>query len=216
MRKRVIALFVGSIWAVGLTAVLGYLLGSVSGAITASKLFHKTDIRKYGSGNAGMTNALRTFGTKTAVWVSLMDALKTLAALAAGRWLAGGDAGLIAAAAGVLLGHAFPLYHHFKGGKCVLSGGVILLWIDWRVFLVAVAVFLLLALATKIVAVGSLGACLSAPVSVLIFLPGRHGLLAFVCLMALFIIILHHSNIRRLIEKRELKATPGTEDKHGR
>ena len=191
----------------GITLVVAYLLGSFSGAITAGSLFHKTDVRKYGSGNAGMTNALRTFGAKTAVWVSLMDALKTVAALAAGYYIAGGDWGFVVAASGVLLGHAFPIYHRFKGGKCVLSGAVILLWLDWRVFAVAVLCFLGLALGTKIVAVGSLVACASAPFATAVFLPGRTACLVFVSLMAAFIITLHHGNIRRLVERRELKAT---------
>ena len=198
----------------GITLVLAYLLGSFSGAITASGLFHKTDIRKYGSGNAGMTNALRTFGAKTAVWVSLLDALKTVAALAVGHFVAGGDWGFIIAASGVLLGHAFPVYHHFKGGKCVLSGAVILLWFDWRVFAAAILCFLILALCTKIVAVGSLIACASAPVSTAIFLPGRTACLVFISLMAAFIIVLHHGNIRRLLERRELKAV--ATDKEGK
>ena len=198
----------------GITLVIAYLLGSFSGAITASSLFHKTDIRKYGSGNAGMTNALRTFGAKTAVWVSLLDALKTVAALALGHFIAGGDWGFVMAASGVLLGHAFPVYHHFRGGKCVLSGAVILLWLDWRVFAVAVLCFLGLALGTKIVAVGSLIACVSAPFTTAVFLPGRTACLVFVSLMAVFIIALHHGNIRRLIERRELKAT--SLDKEGK
>lgn len=207
-------MFSHRIWAWLVTALAAYLLGSVSGAITASKLFHKTDIRKYGSGNAGMTNALRTFGKKTAVWVTLIDVLKTLAALGLGQWLMG-DMAVVVAGAGVVLGHAFPIYHRFKGGKCVMSSAVILLWLDWRVFAVAAGVFLLLALVTKIVAVGSMGAAVSAPFSTWLFL-GREGsfsLTVFVACLAIFIVVLHHSNIRRIIEKRELPVTSEKKEK---
>lgn len=193
-------------WALALVVLLGYLLGSFSGAITASRFFHKTDIRKYGSGNAGMTNALRTFGAKTAVLVSLMDAAKTIAALLIGQWLVGYLA-VPAAGAGVLLGHAFPVYYRFKGGKCVLSAAVILLYMDWRVFLAAMAVFFVLAFVTKIVAVGSMGAALAAPFLTWLFMREQTAHIIFISCMAAFVIALHHSNIKRIIEKRELKPT---------
>lgn len=188
-------------------AIIAYLLGSVSGAITASRLFHKTDIRKYGSGNAGMTNALRTFGAKTAVWVSAVDALKTVAALLIGRWLVG-DLAVVVAGSGAVLGHAFPVYYSFKGGKCVLASAVILLFMDWRVFLCCVAVFLALAALTKIVAVGSLGATGIAPVLTWFFLKDPIHT-AFVACLAIFVAVLHRGNIKRIIEKRELKPTKG-------
>jgi glycerol-3-phosphate acyltransferase PlsY len=196
--------------AAALCAVAGYLLGSFSGAITASRLFHKTDIRKYGSGNAGMTNALRTFGAKTAVFVTLLDALKTAAALALGAALLGSlTAALPFAGTGVLLGHAFPLWYRFKGGKCVLSGAVLLLAMDWRVFGVGAAAFLIVAFVTKIVAAGSLSACIVAAVAVPLLRPDDPALAIFTGCMAAFIIALHHSNIRRMLQKRELPIHPG-------
>lgn len=190
-------------WAWIVTLIVGYLCGSFSGSITASRRFHKTDIRKYGSGNAGMTNALRTFGKKTALLVTLMDAAKTLIPLFLGRWLIG-DATVVAAGAGVILGHAFPLYYKFKGGKCVLSSAVIILFMDWRVFAVAIGLFLILAFVTKIVAVGSLAAALSAPFATY-FILGQRLETIFIACLATFIIILHRDNIKRLIEGREPK-----------
>jgi glycerol-3-phosphate acyltransferase PlsY len=196
------------------TALAGYLLGSFSGAITASRLFHKTDIRKYGSGNAGMTNALRTFGAKTAVFVTVLDALKTVAALALGAALMGSLAAAVpVAGTGVLLGHAFPLWHRFKGGKCVLSGAVLLLAMDWRVFCAGAGAFLLVAFATKIVAAGSLSACVAAAIAVPLLHPGEPRLIVFTACMAAFIIALHHSNIRRMLKKREPTMRPAGKEK---
>ena len=124
-------------------AVCAYLLGSLSFAIIVSKLTLGKDIRNYGSGNAGLTNAYRTMGAKKTLLVLLGDIAKGAAAVSIGMVLAG-PVGKLTAGIFVILGHMFPLYFGFKGGKGVLVGAVMLAFFDWRVFGIAFVLFLLI------------------------------------------------------------------------
>ena len=123
-------------------AVCAYLLGSLSFAIIVSKLTLGKDIRNYGSGNAGLTNAYRTMGAKKTLLVLLGDIAKGAAAVSIGMVLAG-PVGKLTAGIFVILGHMFPLYFGFKGGKGVLVGAVMLAFFDWRVFGIAFLLFVL-------------------------------------------------------------------------
>ena len=121
-------------------AVCAYLFGSLSFAIIVSKVTLGKDIRNYGSGNAGLTNAYRTMGAKKTLFVLLGDIAKGAAAVSVG-WALGGPVGKLTAGIFVILGHMFPLYFGFKGGKGVLVGAVMLAFFDWRVFVIAFARF---------------------------------------------------------------------------
>ena len=180
---------------------LAYLLGSVSGAIAAGRLLHRVDIRAFGSGNAGLTNTLRTLGPRAALLVLVLDTGKTAAALLLGRALCG-ETGLLCAAAGVLLGHAFPVYYRFRGGKCVLSMAVVALFFDWRAFLVLAGVFLWAAALSRRVSAGSMMAAPLLPFALWAFGSSAARLWLASGAVAL-VMILHRGNLRRLLRGEE-------------
>ena len=150
-------------------AVLAYFLGCFNGAVVVSRYILRDDVRNHGSGNAGLTNFYRTFGGPLTLVVILSDAVKAVVAVLFAMWIAHSIslelvtlskywAGLFC-----LLGHMFPITFQFRGGKGILSGGAIALMIDWRVALVVWGGFLILALATRYVSLGSCWAGLSFP-----------------------------------------------------
>ena len=142
-----------------LAAVAGYLLGSLSFSLLLTRLRYGKDIRECGSGNAGATNAARVFGLGAGLWTLAGDMAKTAAAGLLGRLL-GGELGLSLALAACLLGHCFPVYHGFRGGKGVSVSGCIALMLDWRMFLIILAVFALAAVLSGRVSLGSVTAAL--------------------------------------------------------
>ena len=130
-------------------AVCAYLLGSLSFAIIVSKVTLGKDIRNYGSGNAGLTNFYRTYGAKYALLVIACDMGKTVAACLLGSFFFrclgwDGTLGTLLAGLGCELGHIFPVFYGFRGGKGILSGGTLVLLLNWRVAAVTWALFLLL------------------------------------------------------------------------
>ena len=186
-------------------AVCAYLLGSLSFAIIVSKLTLGKDIRNYGSGNAGLTNAYRTMGAKKTLLVLLGDIAKGAAAVSIGMVLAG-PVGKLTAGIFVILGHMFPLYFGFKGGKGVLVGAVMLAFFDWRVFGIAFALFLLsMVIVTKWISLGSIlgRGQLSHHYLGLFY---RDPVLTAMALgMAAVVVFMHRSNIGRIIRGKENK-----------
>ena len=179
-----------------LVFVIGYLLGSLSFSIIISCLFLGRDIRKHGSGNAGATNMTRVFGWVAGVATLTFDVLKAVAAMLIGRRLLG-DAGVCLGGMAVMVGHCFPLFHHFKGGKGIATGAAIGFMIDWRVGTSIVAAFLIGALISRKVSVGSIAAAITVVPTTWIFAP-RPSMIAlsvFACVLA---ITRHSENIRRL------------------
>lgn len=179
-----------------LVPVIGYLLGSLSFSIIISCLFLGRDIRRHGSGNAGATNMTRVFGWVAGVATLTFDVLKAVAAMLIGRRLLG-DAGVCLGGMAVMVGHCFPLFHHFKGGKGIATGAAIGFMIDWRVGTSIVAAFLIGALISRKVSVGSIAAAITVVPTTWIFAP-RPSMLAlsvFACVLA---ITRHSENIRRL------------------
>ncbi len=189
-------------WRILLSLIGGYLLGSVSVAIVLTRR-KGGDVRDKGSGNAGATNVARVYG----IWVGLAtlvgDGVKTaLAMLLVGRLLAG-EPGMAAAAFGCLLGHCFPLYFGFKGGKAVSVGAAIGICLDWRLFLIILGVFLVLAFSTKRVSVGSMAAAAAFPVGMLILGGFPWYSLALGCFITVFVIFMHRGNLQRLLKGTE-------------
>lgn len=184
-------------------AVCAYLLGSLSFAIIVSKLTLGKDIRNYGSGNAGLTNAYRTMGAKKTLLVLLGDIAKGAAAVSIGMVLAG-PVGKLTAGIFVILGHMFPLYFGFKGGKGVLVGAVMLAFFDWRVFGIAFVLFLLSVIVTKWISLGSILGAVSFPITTWVF---YHDpvLTAMALGMAAVVVFMHRSNIGRIIRGKENK-----------
>lgn len=191
-----------------LTAIISYALGNLNGSILVSRLSKHSDVRRYGSGNAGLTNYFRTFGVSGMAVVIAIDVLKAvIAALIGGALLGIVDnqvVGKIFAGFCVIMGHMFPVLFQFKGGKGVLSGISMLFVVDWRVGLICTAVFAVIVIFTRYVSLGSVVGSALAPLLMLAF--GFSGLECLLCLLcALLIIVKHAENIVRLIGGTENK-----------
>ena len=184
-----------------LLIILGsYLLGSLSISIFMSRLMGG-DVRKRGSGNAGATNMARIYGLAAGIATLFGDALKAVLAMFLG-WKLLGDAGIAASGLAVLVGHCFPVFHHFHGGKGVSVGAAVGLMVDWRVFLAIVCAFFIGALLTRKVSVGSVSAAVCVTVSALAVGVGPEKMLLCVCGMVL-VIFQHRENIKRLLRGTE-------------
>lgn len=211
--------------AICLSALISYLLGSFNSAVIVVRLFEHKDIREYGSKNAGLTNVLRCFGKKHAIFTLIGDLLKgILSVLIAKGICVLLDAGLTAesdiryigfmAAIFAVLGHVYPLYFHFKGGKGVLVGAASLIAIDWRLFVILIVIFVILVCITKYISVGSIVSAGLLPfVNFGLQMLGRDGLpmwyiwmntLLSACI-GIWIICMHHANISRLRQGTENK-----------
>jgi glycerol-3-phosphate acyltransferase PlsY len=194
---------------------LGYLVGSLNTAVIVGKLYG-TDIRCQGSKSAGLTNALRVLGKSAAALVLAGDVVKGVVAcligLRLGVYAPSGEAGecvsLLAAGAGAVLGHNWPVYFGFKGGKGALTAASVMFMADWVVALLSLGVFAMTVAATRYVSLGTLGATL---VFVAIsFLPAFGAglyLHVFSILMAFVIVFRHRENVRRLLSGTENKLT---------
>ncbi len=185
-------------WIVVLIA--GYLLGSLSFSIIFSKLIGK-DIRKQGSGNAGATNMARVFGWAAGMATLAFDFLKAAAAMWIGRKLLG-DTGICLGGIASMVGHCWPVFHDFKGGKGISVGAAIGFMIDWRVMVVIVLVFLVVAVASKKVSLGSISAAVSIIPATWVFAP-RPAMLALACFGMVVAITRHKENIKRLMAGAE-------------
>lgn len=206
-----------------ITAVLPYLLCGVNSAIIVTKIKTGEDIRTMGSGNAGLTNTLRTQGKLAALFVLLGDVAKGVLSVIlvslAFRLLAGIDARaaesayewvLYASGTSAILGHVFPLYYGFKGGKGVLVTVAVLLAIDWLPAVILLGIFALVVLLTRYVSLGSCIAAFLYPFTVLIFgiiekCPCYLLNFLFSGLIAVLIIFMHRENLKRLVNHTEKK-----------
>ena len=171
-----------------------------------SKRHFHTDVRTQGSGNAGATNVARVFGMRAGVVTLLCDMAKTAAAMGVGQLLCG-DVGLGLAGGACLIGHCWPVFFGFRGGKGVSVGAAIGLLIDWRVLLIIVAVFALGMLLTRIVSVGSMLAAFALPIAALIVGVSMPKLVLAIFTGAL-VIFMHRANIGRLLRHEEAPFHP--------
>lgn len=210
------------------TAVVSYLLGSVDFAILVTKLMTGKDIRDYGSGNAGMTNVLRVVGVGAAVLTTVGDLGKGIGAALLGRYIfslvpmevlsqsglyAFLDGGMYVGIVFAMLGHMFPIYFQFRGGKGILVCAGAILIMDWRVFVTIVGIFLITVLITRYVSLGSILATIGYPIFTCIyqcidgvFAPVQilsNTLLA--AAVAAVVIFMHRANIQRLLKGTENK-----------
>lgn len=192
-----------------ISALIGYLFGSVNLAILVSRYIKHQDVRELGSKNAGATNVARVFGMKMGVLTLLGDFLKTIAAMFVGRALYG-EIGTVAAVGACLVGHCWPLYFGFRGGKGVATGACVILIVDWRVFLVVVATFAIIFLLTRIVSLSSLAAATAAPIAVLLFKNIEFPFVLLTFFAAALVWFHHRTNLKRLIEGTEQKFKPGS------
>ena len=181
--------------------VVSYLLGSIKSSLLISKGLYQIDIRTRGSGNAGATNVARVFGMASGLLTLLCDSLKAVAATLVGSCLAG-PTGLAAAGAACVIGHCWPVFFRFKGGKGVAVGAALALMIDWRVFCSLLVVFVVVFLMSHIVSLCSVTVGVLLPVATWLW-----GLPLSECLLALFVGVIvvfqHRSNIVRLLHGQE-------------
>lgn len=197
-----------TLWlALTLSALLGYLFGNLNGAILISRLVKHEDVRTHGSGNAGLTNFLRSYGGAVTLIVVLIDFGKTVAACLLATLFLPRDPLLakIVAGAGVQLGHVFPVFFGFHGGKGILCGAAIALVTDWRVFVIAMPVFILLFFATRLVSLASLTAVACFGVLYAVFYPARPEIWIITICEAVFAFVMHRGNIVRLLHGQERK-----------
>jgi glycerol-3-phosphate acyltransferase PlsY len=192
-----------------LAAVLGYLLGSIPFGLLITRAAGLGDVRKIGSGNIGATNVLRTGRRELAAATLVLDALKGTAAVLIARYLWGDDAVLIAGVA-AFLGHCFPVWLNFKGGKGVATFIGILLGWAWPVAVIFCIVWLIIAFAQRYSSLSALTAAVTAPIFAYVaglYLDWIDGprLAAVTALLALVLIYNHRANIARLIEGTEPK-----------
>lgn len=189
--------------------ILGYLCGCLSTSYIIGKANH-IDIRKYGSGNAGTTNALRTLGMKAGILTFLGDALKAIIPILLITYVIFSNDTAVHLLAlytglGVVLGHNFPFWLNFKGGKGIAATGGIMLAFDWRLGLVALVVFVASVAITRYVSVGSLLISLLFPIGVLIIYPGNLHMLLISILFTALAFLKHRTNILRLMKGTENK-----------
>lgn len=183
---------------------IAYLIGSVSFAVVVSRLFALPDPHSYGSGNPGATNVLRTGNKAAAVLTLIGDGAKGwLAVFLVRQFVPGAEPWLLAAVAlAVFLGHLFPLFHKFQGGKGVATAAGIMLAIDWRLAAAAFVVWLVLALTLKISSVSALAAAIVAPIAALYLFGNQPHAWVFV-LITLLLFWRHKGNIEKLMQGRE-------------
>ena len=192
-----------------LVAVLSYLLGCINGAIATSHIFYHDDVRRHGSGNAGLTNFYRNYGAKCAPMVIAFDMLKAVGAVLLGNYFLGyllgwGAAGKYFGALFCVIGHMFPVFYGFKGGKGILCSGTLLLLLDWRIALVGWGAFVVLWLTTRYVSLGSVAAAISFPITTYFVFHDGYSTALSVCI-SLLVLWAHRSNIKRLLNGTESK-----------
>ena len=198
-----------------LTAIIGYIMGSVNGSIIVSRFLFGSDVRRQGSGNAGLTNFYRTYGITGIVGVIAIDVLKgVLGTLIGGLLLnlaapAGfeaefTDVGRLVATFCVILGHVFPIFYGFKGRKGILTGVSCVFVVDYHAALIALVIFAIVVVATHYVSLGSVLSTLSVPVTLLA--NGFSGICMILTIVSVALIVIKHAeNISRLIHHKEPK-----------
>jgi glycerol-3-phosphate acyltransferase PlsY len=213
--------------------LVGYLLGSINSAVILSKILYRDDIRRHGSGNAGMTNMLRTFGLSAAALTLLGDLIKTALAIVAGSIL-GGFSYLGGISVGGLycdlplnyiagffavIGHILPIYHGFKGGKGVLCTATVALILTPIEFAILLLIFVGMVAFTKYVSLGSVTVAVLYPVVVnayvkLVFNSTPHFILSLcLIILAIFIVWCHRENLVRISNRTERKISIGGKKK---
>lgn len=194
-----------------IAAVLSYLLGGINGAIIFSRLVYHEDIRDKGSKNPGFTNFKRVYGNGIISWmVLLFDVLKAAVPVLIGslvfmtrfdlRQLGAAYAGLFA-----MLGHCFPVWYGFKGGKAFIAGFATTWFVDWRMALIAMAVFFVVLFACRFMSVASCTASLTCPIALFILGPSSTYVWVLCLLSALLVIARHYPNFIKLCKHTESK-----------
>ena len=194
-------------WRIAACIAAGYLLGCLNGAILVSHVLLREDVRSKGSGNAGLTNYLRNYGGWATALVALIDLAKTVLACLIGMWLLPADPALgkMIAGAAAQIGHIFPLYYGFHGGKGIVCAGAIALMMDWRIFLILFGIFLIIFLTTKLVSLASITAAVCYAAAFILFYHNHLWVAVLGVEVAALAVFMHRSNIVRLLRGQETK-----------
>lgn len=184
---------------------VSYLIGNFATSYILGKMFKSTDIRQHGSGNAGATNALRVFGLRIAATTFILDALKGSLAVLIGKYILGDDGALIAGFF-VVVGHNWPVFLKFKGGKGVASTIGVMLSINYLIALISVFIGLIFVRKTGYVSLGSIiGMSLLPVIELIVVKPFNLHFFIFTLALSIMAILKHKSNIIRLVKGEELK-----------
>ena len=190
-------------------AVIAYLIGSINFSVIISRKFAGFDVREKGSGNAGTTNVLRSVGIKAAAITLVCDILKgvisILIAMILGNIMKDVDKSLLIQLAGifVILGHTFPIFFEFKGGKGVATSLGVILMTDWKIGLICLVFALVIIAFTRMVSMGSVGAAILFPILIL-FMDGMRYFV-YSLILAIIVIFNHRENIKRILNGTENK-----------
>lgn len=194
-----------------LIILFAYLIGSIPSGLWIGKAFYKTDIREHGSGNLGATNTFRILGKKAGIIVTVMDVLKGTAAVLLPLIPYFQDSSIHPLLLGAIavVGHMFPIFASFRGGKAVATSAGVLLGYTWPLFVILVIVFLISLKITKMVSLTSMIASLIALIYSIIYgvVTGEWALCILVAVLSTFIIYRHRANIQRIKNGTEPKVT---------
>lgn len=189
--------------------ICAYLIGSIPSALWIGKFFYKTDIRKQGSGNLGATNTFRVLGKKPGIVVTIIDILKGTAAVLLLTLPFFSDATIHPLALGItaVVGHMFPIFASFRGGKAVATSAGVVLGYNLPLFLVLLVTFIISLKITKMVSLTSMIAATVAIIYVIIFwiITGNYALFILIAFLATFIFYRHRENIKRIRNGTEPK-----------
>ena len=185
--------------------LISYLIGCFPSAYFLGKMYKNIDIRNHGSGNSGSTNALRVMGTKFGILTLVLDVAKGIIAVLIGKLILGDQGGLIAGLL-VVLGHNFPVYLKFKGGKGVATSIGVLMILTWQTSLTVVIIGVITIIITRYVSLGSILGAISAPITaVLVMKTMDKPLFITVVILSSLLIVRHKDNIKRLCKGEENK-----------
>lgn len=194
-----------------LVIILAYLLGSIPSGLWIGRLFYKVDIREHGSGNLGATNTFRTIGKKAGAVTMIIDILKGTLATLLPTFAIFVHSGIHPLVAGIIavIGHMFPIFAGFKGGKAVATSAGVLLGYHWIIFVIIIVGFLICLKLFKMVSLASMFGAIVALIYAIVnvFLTGDWLLLVIVCCLTFFVIYRHRSNIARIKDGTEPKVT---------
>ncbi len=214
-----------------LCMVIPYLLGSFNFGLIISRIHFHDDIRQHGSGNAGTTNMLRTYGKKAAILTLLGDMLKAFVAVGLGYLIVGTNVVMTDATTGetyhyvdqfgaaiaglfVMMGHMFPIFYKFKGGKGVATSAIVVLMISPISFAFCISVFLIIVIGTKYVSLGSCMGMIFYPIILKAFSGEQNPTAQLMAvLMALLVVFMHRENLKRLWAGQESKLSLGKKKK---
>ncbi len=193
-------------------SIIAYLIGSISSAVIVTRVFEKKDVRSMGSGNAGATNVTRVFGWGAGIATFVLDIIKTIVAMLLGR-LIGGEVGYMAAGTACLVGHCFPLWFGFRGGKGITVGATIGFMLSPWMFLMLLAVFAVVVAITRRVSAASICCAVAFPITEYIVGEREPYRLALGVFIMVLVIFMHRANIKRLINGTEPKFKAGGKKK---